>query len=237
MKNFIKFGVIALSLAFAVQANASSIEVSKDKQTVSLSMNHMGDKQTSVEFEIPENVRQELISYNVNVYRIKVDNSHEVSETGIYNENSNMNNIGKPVHSVSLFTPGGEVAFFNYESEQTYPKSISFINKTVKKDGTKSNESKITDVDMDSVKSGFSLSMIKVNKDKYVFFIQQTSLEQMNKFEKDNVIIEYPVVHAWEGFNTFNVPEGKVVRLDSGVYESQDQLYKNVYIISMKTKK
>lgn len=237
MKNFIKFGVIALSLAFAVQANASSIEVSKDKQTVSLSMNHMGDKQTSVKFEIPESIRQELISYNVNVYRIKVDNSKEVSETGIYNENSTMNNIGKPVHSVSLFTPGGEVAFFNYESEQTYPKSIGFINKTVEKDGTKSNESKITDVDMDSVKSGFSLSMIKVNKDKYVFFIQQTSLEKMNKFEKDNAVIEYPVVHAWEGFNTFNVPEGKVVRLDSGVYESQDQLYKNVYIISMKTKK
>lgn len=237
MKNFIKFGVVVLSLAFAVQANASSMEVSKDKKTVSLSMNHMGDKKTSVKFEIPESVRQELISYNVNVYRIKVDNSHEVSETGIYNENSTMNNIGKPVHSVSLFTPGGEVAFFNYESEQTYPKSISFINKTFEKDGKKSNESKITDVDMDSVKSGFSLSMIKVNKDKYVFFIQQTSLEKMDKFEKDNIVIEYPVLHAWESFNTFNVPEGKVVRLDSGVYESQDQLYKNVYIISMKTKK
>lgn len=235
MKKFMKFSVVALGLMCAVQANASGIEVSKDKKTVSLSMNTMGDNKNSVKFEIPESIQQEVVSYNVSAFKVKTDGSSVVSGTGIYDEGSDMTKVdGELIYNASLLTPGGEVAFVSSGNERSYTKGITLDNKVVEKDGKKTTASKVTDVDMDTVKSGFSLSMIKVNQDKYVFFLKQTSLEEMNKFNKDNVVFELPVVKAWETFNTVNVKPGKVVRFDSGVYESQGKNYKNVYVISIK---
>jgi len=235
MKKFMKFSVVALGLMFAVQANASGIEVSKDKKTVSLFMNTMGENKTSVKFEIPESIKQEVISYNVSAFKVKVDDDSVVSGTGIYDEGSEMAKVnGELIYKSNLLTPGGEVAFVSSGDERSYTKGITLDDKVTEKDGKKTTTSKITGVDMDSVKSGFSLSMIKVNKEKYVFFLQQSSLEEMNKFNKNNVIFELPVVKGWETFNTVNVKPGKVVRFDSGVYESKGGNYKNVYVISIK---